>query len=313
VLAAMLLNPCGWVLAAPVRSTAQDAPVVFRSGVEVVTVAVAVRDRRGRVVRGLGKDDFEILDTGVAAPVQDFFVGDSPISLGVLLDISGSMAIGGNIDRARDAVAVATMNLGQAGDEASLFTFDSKLQEVVPFTEDLARLRRVALEGTPWGVTSLYDAIHSTAQSVGERANRHRAVLVITDGVDTGSRMSPGEVSAIASAIDVPVYLLVVVNPLDHPGGAFEAKASDGQEAARSGLADLSRWTGGDLRVASVPAHLSLAVRDLFMELRHQYLITFQPGSRAGWHPIEVKTRKKNLVVHARSGYVSSPARSDRS
>ncbi len=286
---------------------------MFRTGVEVVTVAAAVRDRRGRVVRGLGRDDFEVLDTGVVAPIQDFFVGDSPISLGVLLDISGSMAIGGNIDRARDAVAVATMNLSQAGDEASLFTFDSKLQEVVPFTEDLARLRRVALEGKPWGVTSLYDAIHATAQSVGTRLNRHRAVLVITDGVDTGSTLSPGQVSAVASGIDVPVYLLVVVNPLDHPGGAFEAKASAGQAASRSALADLSRWTGGDLRVASVPAHLSLAVRDLFLELRHQYLLTFQPGSRAGWHPIEVRTRKKNAVVHARSGYVSSPMRNGRS
>jgi Ca-activated chloride channel family protein len=306
----------GSALAAPAKPQPlpQDVPqAVFRSGVEVVRVAAAVRDRRGRVVRNLSKADFEVLDSGVSAVIQDFFVGDSAISLAVLLDISGSMAVGGNMDRARDAVSVATMNLGQKGDEAALFTFDSKLQEVVPFTEDLVRIHRVALQGKPWGVTSLYDAIGATAQSVGERANRHRALLVITDGVDTGSTMSAGHVSAIASAIDVPVYLLIVVNPLDHPGGAYAVNPSEARAADTASLADLSRWTGGDMRVASVPAQMSAAVRDLFAELRYQYLITFEPGSRPGWHPVEVRTRKKNLVVHARSGYVSSPSRNGRS
>jgi Ca-activated chloride channel family protein len=316
-LLAMALPGLGGVaLAAPTSPSAlpQEAPqAVFRSGVEVVTVSAAVRDRRGRVVKNLRKEDFEVLDSGVGTAIRDFFVGDSPISLAVLLDISGSMAVGGNMDRARNAVSMATMNLARKGDEAALFTFDSKLREVVPFTEDLESLRSVSLAGKPWGVTSLYDAVGSMAQLVGARLNRHRALLVVTDGIDTGSTLSPGQVSAIASAIDVPVYLLMVVNPVDHPGGAFEANASEGRAANTASLADLSRWTGGDLRIVSVPAQMSLAVRDLFLELRHQYLITFEPGARAGWHPIEVRTRKKDLVVHARSGYVSSPSRSGRS
>jgi Ca-activated chloride channel family protein len=286
----------------------QEPQVTFKSSVEVVSLAAAVRDGRGRVVRNLTQADFEVYDGGVRREIRDFYAGDSPVSLAVLLDISGSMSVGRNMDRAREAVAVAMTNLRHTSDEAALFTFDSQLQEVVRFTTDLDRVRRVSLEGTPWGKTSLYDAIAETARTVAERTNRHRAVLVITDGVDTGSRLSAPDVSGIASAIDVPVYLLAVVTPLDHPGTEF-AVQSDGRAAETATLADLARWTGGDMRIASVPAHTVTAVRDLFAELRHQYLITFEPGASPGWHPLEIRTRKKNHIVHARSGYWSGPSR----
>jgi len=213
------------------------------------------------------------------------------------------------MDRAREAVSVATMNLRGQADEAALFTFDSELRQVVGFTKDLEHLRRVSLKGTPWGKTSLYDAIGDTATSVSERSNKHRALLVITDGVDTGSRKTAAEVSSVASSIDVPVYLLTVVTPLDHPGTEFEV-TSDSRSTQTATLDDLARWTGGDMRIASTPAHISVAVQDLFTELRYQYLISFEPGDRPGWHPLEIRTRKKGLVVHARGGYMSGPSRS---
>ena len=293
-------------------ASAQEAQsqITFRAGVEVVTVSAAVRDGRGRVIRDLKKSDFQVIDSGAPIEIRDFYAGDSPVSLAVLLDISGSMAVGGNMDRARHAVNIAMGGLRPGGDEAALFTFDSKLEEVVSFTTDLDRVRRVSLEGKPWGMTSLFDAIGAAAKAVAERGNHHRALLVITDGVDTGSRMSAPEVSGIASAIDVPVYLLTVVNPADHPGGEFAVIHTDGAAASVATLADLARWTGGDMRVASEPLHTIEALQDLFLELRHQYLITFEPGTRPGWHPLEIRTRKKNLVVHARSGYISGPARS---
>ena len=291
---------------APVRPEGQ---VTFKSGVEAVTVSVAVRDGAGHVVRDLKKADFEVLDTGRHREIKDFYVGDAPISLALLLDISGSMAVGGNMDRARQAVAVATMSLRSGSDEAALFTFDSVLQEVVPFTSDVNDIHKVSLKGKPWGMTSLYDAVGQAARAVAERANRHRALFVITDGVDTGSRMTAAQVSGIASSIDVPVYLLRVVNPLDHPGGELEVIETDGRTVQAATLADLARWTGGDMRVTSVPAHTSIAVQDLFEELRYQYLITIEPGARPGWHPLEVRTRKKNLVVHTRGGYIAGPSR----
>ena len=282
----------------------------FKSGVEVVTLTASVRDEHGRVVKGMKASDFEVIDTGLPREIRDFYVGESPISLAILLDISGSMAVGGNMNRAREAVDVATLNLQDTGDEAALFTFDSKLVEVVDFTKDLGRIRRVSLEGKPWGQTSLYDAIGTAARAVGERASKHRALLVITDGVDTGSQLTAPQVSAIASEIDVPVYLLTVVNPVDHPGQEFAVLENESKRTETATLADLARWTGGDMRIASTLTHTEEAMYDLFNELRHQYLITFEPGARPGWHPLEIRTRKKNLVVRARSGYTSGPSQS---
>jgi VWFA-related protein len=289
----------------------QTPQITFKSGVEVVTVSVAVRDSHGKIVRDLKKDDFEIIDSGFGREIRDFYTGDAPISLAILLDISGSMAVGGNMDRARDAVTFATTSLRDHLDEATLFTFDTKLRQVVDFTKDLGQIRHVNLKGNPWGQTSLYDAIADTARAAALRANKHRALLVITDGVDTGSRLSAEDVSGIASSIDVPVYLLTVVNPLDHPGGELGVVAADSREAKTATLADLARWTGGDMRISSEPEHTVEAVQDIFAELRHQYLITFEPGARPGWHPLEIRTRKKNLVVHARSGYMSGPSRNE--
>ena len=285
----------------------QTPAATFKSGVEVVSVTAAVRDGKGRVVRNLAKSDFLVIDSGYTRPILDFYSGESSASLAILLDISGSMGVGGNMDRARDAVRVVLSHLQSRGDEAALYTFDSKLQEVVPFTTDLDRIRKLSLAGRPWGMTSLYDAIAATARSVAERENRHRAVLVITDGVDTGSRLKAPEVSGIASSIDVPVYLLAVVNPLDHPGGELSVVDAAGDHAEVATLSDLARWTGGDMRICSMPQHTLAAVDDLFDELRYQYLITFEPGLVPGWHPLEIRVlRKKDLVVHARGGYMAA-------
>jgi Ca-activated chloride channel family protein len=293
-------DPSAW----PVSQT---PAATFKSGVEVVTVTAAVRDDRGRVVRNLTKSDFLVVDSGYSRPIQDFYFGESPVSVAILLDISGSMGVGGNMDRARDAVRVVASHLQSRGDEAALYTFDSTLQEVVPFTTDLDRIRALSLAGRPWGMTSLYDAIAATAKSAAERQNRHRAVLVITDGVDTGSRLKAPQVSGIASSIDVPVYLLTVVNPLDHPGGELSVVDAAGEHGEVATLSDLARWTGGDMRICSMPQHTVAAVDDLFGELRYQYLITFEPGLVPGWHPLEIRVlRKKNLVVHARGGYMAS-------
>jgi VWFA-related protein len=305
-----------WVAALVLTSTAayaQEAPsgagqgpqATFRSAVEVVTISASVRTSGGKVVRNLKQADFEVLDTGAAVAIRDFYAGEGPISLAVLLDISGSMDVGGNMERARSAVTMVLDSLKDGSDEAAMFTFDSSLREVVDFSTDLSTVNRVNLAGKPWGITSLYDAIAASARRVAQRSNRHRALLVITDGVDTSSKLTAPQVSGIASSIDVPVYVMAVVNPLDHPEGEFEARPSNTRLTGQGALVDLARWTGGEAYFASVPSHISLAVQGLVAELRHQYLITFEPGERPGWHPLEVRTKKKNLVVHARGGYMA--------
>lgn len=290
------------------RPAPQTPEATFRSGVELVTVSAAVRDRRGRIVRDLTKADFQVYESGVRRYILDVHTADSPISLGVVLDISGSMAVGGNMDRAREAVAMAMGSLRTGVDEAALFTFDSSLEEVVSFTQDLDRVRRVSLEGRPWGQTSLFDAIAAAAEVTADRANRRRALLVVTDGVDTASAMAPEQVSAVASSIDVPVYLLTVLHPLDYPREGDRSLRVDGQDAEIATLADLSRWTGGTMGVASTSGQIALAMQEVFTELRYLYLITFEPGVQGGWHTLEVRTRRPHLSVQARGGYMAGPS-----
>jgi VWFA-related protein len=284
---------------APINSSA-----TFKSGVEAVTVTASVRDRRGKTVFNLDRNDFEVIDSGMRRQIRDFYTGDSGISLAVLVDISGSMAVGNNIDRAKEAVSTAMGGLKRGADEAGLFSFDSRFLRMVDFTEDLDRVKYAKLVGAPWGTTSLYDSIAEAAQALSTRSNLHRAVLVVTDGLDTGSRLTPGQVSGIASTIDVPVYVLVVATPVDRANS--DVVGQDANKVAVT-LADLARWTGGDTRVTSTNEEAVAAIADLFTEIRHRYLITFDPSENAGWHALEIRTPKRNLVVRARGWYRSGP------
>ena len=147
------------------------------------------------------------------------------------------------------------------GDEAALFAFDTQLQQVTGFTTDFKGLEaRVDKVEQPFGQTSLYDAIAETAKAVGAAAGsdvggvpQRAAIVVLTDGIDTKSRLTPQEVSAVASSIDVPVYIVAVMSPVDDP-----RNPDYGTGALSSGLTDLARWTGGDFFIAIAPAHASV-------------------------------------------------------
>lgn len=296
-------------LSAQGRPTAveRDPAPTFTSGVDLVTVNVSVRDRQGRIVRDLAPADFRLKDSGYGRRIEHVFPSDAALSIAVLVDISGSMALDRNIDRARRAVDTIAGSLQTGRDELALFTFDTVLREVTSFTNELDRIGALELREAPYGKTSLYDAIADAATLVGRRANPHRALLVVTDGVDNGSRRTAGEVSGAASAIAVPVHALTVTRPL--PRRAIRRAADPGVTDAAGSLADLARWTGGSVHAARTPEDLLATLRELLPGLRYQYVLTFQPGFRRGWHPIEIRTADDNLVVHARSGYVAGRAR----
>jgi VWFA-related protein len=294
------------VLSAPVPMAAQERPVAsFKSSVDLVRVSAVVRDRKGRFVRDLAARDFEVLDGDSPRPIADFHHDVSGVSVALLFDVSGSME--GRLGDARDA-ARHVLSWLEPQDEAAVFTFDTRLAEIMPFTSGLQQLP-AKLEGiTPFGATSVHDAIGETAQRLATREGRRRAVVVITDGNDTASRLKPAEVSAAASAIDVPVYIIGVVSSVDHPSA--ETRVTRASESPLAGpLADLARWTGGHLFVASVPAERSLSARQIIDELRHQYLFAFESSGRPGWHPLVVRARAKDLVVRARSGYYAGQSR----
>ena len=301
--AAMVAGPgSAWA-----QTPADGSRPTYRGGVEAVPLSVAVKDRRGRPVRDLTSRELVVLDNGVSRTIRAFIPDEAAISLAVLLDISGSMAVSGNMNRARRVVEQTMARLQAGRDEAALLTFDHELREVRAFTTDVGRVASVSLAGQPWGLTSLYDAVAETARRVGDRPNPHRAVLVVTDGVDTGSRLTAEAVSGMASTIGVPVYLVVVAAPVDNPARRLAALEVDGASTATATLEDLARWTGGDMAIISTPEESAEALAGLVGALRHQYLITFEPESRPGWHPLEVRTTRKHLSVHARGGYMAGP------
>ena len=119
--------------------------------------------------------------------------------------------------------------------------------------------------------------------------------------------MTPSEVSVVASGIDVPVYIFAVVASVDDP----RENEDERRAAAASNLQELARNTGGELFISSSPAQASIAARQIISELRHQYVLAFEASARAGWRPLEVRTRKDNHVVRARSGYNGASPASD--
>jgi Ca-activated chloride channel family protein len=276
----------------------------FKAGIELVTVTATVRDRKGRLVRGLEARDFEIFDNGERRTITDFRSEPSPISLAILFDISGSMRTADRMLAAKFAAHHVLSWLEPGRDEAALLTFDSRLHEVVPFTVDTRALQGALGEVDPFGATSLHDAIAEAAQKSAQRTGRRRAVVVVTDGVDTASGLSPSQVSGIASAIDVPVYILATVLPIDHKGreSALPTESLAGPDGT---VEDLARWTGGAFFYVSTPADTSNAARQVLDELRQQYVIAFEPATATGWRPLEIRTRDKDMNVRARSGYMA--------
>jgi Ca-activated chloride channel homolog len=277
----------------------------FRAAVDVVSVTAVVRDSRGRPVNNLGREDFQVYERGRLRQIVQFKASDQgPISLGILFDVSGSMRGTQQMEAGRRAVEHILSWVNPAQDEVGLFSFDAELRKEVDFTTDMGKVKTAVNSLTAIGQTSLYDAINKTASALADRPSPRRAVIVITDGIDTSSKLTPAQVSGMASAIDVPVYVIAVLSPLDHPGQDSAVVGADSSPVATH-LSNLSYWTGGTLFMVSAPAHASQAARDLITELRHQYLIAFEAAREPGWYELDVRTRRRELTVRARSGYFS--------
>jgi Ca-activated chloride channel family protein len=298
-----------WLLVAPELSPAQSQrgeQPTFRSGADLVAVSATVRDDKGRLVKGLDVKDFEVIDRGEPRPISQFRTDRAPLSLAILFDVSGSMDLADRFTAAKFAAHHLLSWLEAGRDEAALFAFDSRLQEVAPFTVDTRALNGALGEVDPFGATSLHDAVAEASARVALRPNPRRAVVVLTDGMDTASRLTPAQVSAVAAAIDVPVYIIAPVLGIDNPESSRATPQAGRQAPVDAGsIEDLARWTGGALHYATGPASASRAARDVVDELRHVYLIAFEPGTSSGWHPIEIRTRNKDLRVRARGGYMA--------
>jgi hypothetical protein len=312
------------VVAAPHDASPQSPKTTFRSTVDVVSVAAVVRDKRGRFATGLKKEDFFVEEGGSRRDILQFHAdSNAPVRVALLFDVSGSMRLGDRVEEARQAArhVLGALRFGERGgapgapaepnaggirklnnDEAAVFSFDMNLQSLQPFTEDAGAIESALARVTPYGQTSLYDAIAQTARRVADTSPgdpHRRAVVVFTDGIDTSSQLTAVQVSTIASEIDVPVYVMTVVSPSEYEDLTVRGAAPE------SALRTLAQWTGGDLFVTSAPAHKSVAARQIVDELRHQYVLAFTASTAAGWRPLTVKTRDRDLTVRARRGYAA--------
>ena len=200
-------------LAAAAAPSAQEPPIaVFKSSVEQVAVAAQVRDAKGRLVKDLKSSDFELYDDGQKRPLSNVWSEPSPASVAILMDASGSMST--KMARARETATALVAGLKPGADEIALYSFDTSLQEVRPFSSAFSATDTVWNATKAYGATSLWDAIAETSQKISDR-QRRRVLVVITDGVDSASTLKPSDVSAIASSLDVPVYVLVIAFALD--------------------------------------------------------------------------------------------------
>ena len=308
--AALLTLSVGALSGAP--GGQETPPPTFKTGVDLVSVSVVVKNQKGRPVTGLSRKDFELFDAGRLRDIADFRSDDSAVSVAVLLDTSGSMRISGKWNAARDAVAKLAAELERGRDHVALFAFDNELRVVQRFTTTPSEIVDALNRVQPWGSTAMFDAVSETGKRLADEGGMRRAIVVITDGLDNRSRLDATDVSAAASAIDVPVYSFVVSSTLDQQNESI-ASESGALTRSRGTLEDLSRWTGGAAFVSVTPLEASTAVKQIVTELRHQYVMTFESGTPAGWHPLLVRLHEGNdFVVRTRSGYMAGPRLSGR-
>lgn len=288
----------------PQSASQEPAKPMFRSGIDLVSVAATVHDDKGRVVRNLAAGDFEVKVHGRVAPIVSFQSSDGgPISVALLLDASGSMRAAPRQASVGQVVDHLLSWFDDTRDEAAVFSFDRDLYEMEGFTRDLSRVRAAVSRVDQFGMTSVFDAVAGTAKQLLLRESKRRAIVVLTDGQDNASRMTPENVSGLASAIDVPVYVIAVLSALDNPSSPTTVTKPEASPVTTQ-LRNLAAWTGGEVYTVSTPAQASLAVRQLVGELRHQYLIAFESAGDPGWHRLDIRMRRPNLSVRARGGYV---------
>jgi Ca-activated chloride channel homolog len=291
------------VIASPRAQDRSQPQLTFRSAVDLVTIQASVRDAHGRIVSGLTTKDFEVRDNGTLRPILSLRSDrQSPLTLAILVDMSGSMLVVPRMAMARQAYESVLSQLRQGEDEVAVFTFDASLHQRRDFTRDLASLKGALADLDPFGSTSLYDATAASARRLAGRSGTHKAILVLTDGIDTSSEMTARDVSGLASSIDVPVFVVATVPSLDQ---RLMLEGSERASAANAAdLRDLAEWTGGQLVFASTFVETVATASHVIDELRQQYVLAIEAADAHEWRRLDVRVKRPSAaVVKARSGY----------
>ncbi len=202
---------------APAQTPSPAQRPTFGSRSAIVVLSATAVDKSGRPVEDLKRDELRILDEGRPQRIVHFSTSrDLSARMLLLVDASGSMNAKLKTTSSRMAVQQLMAAL-DSGDEVALAGFDSRYFGVIPFTKDRKQILAGFQELKPWGTTALHDALDHAARDLASHGEGRRAVVVVTDGIDTASTITPEEVIAHSRTLDVPIYTVSVISPIDDP------------------------------------------------------------------------------------------------
>lgn len=278
-----------------------DAPsgALLRVDTSLVLVPVHVTTASGSSVTDLRKENFALYEDGVERPISHFAIDEAPVSVGVLLDVSGSMK---NKIREAGAAASSFLKSSNAEDEFFLVEFNERARLRVPFTRDWRGIEAFIARAKPFGLTSLFDALHMALGQMKQAKNSRRAVVILSDGGDNFSRRNLRQMRDTLMEAGVQVYSL----------GIFDADSSKRPAEERRGrvlLDQVALQTGGQ----EFPLRDSEGMADigtrLARDMRDQYLLGYSPADSARdgkYHRLTVRLQSSNaadLRAYYRQGY----------
>jgi Ca-activated chloride channel homolog len=331
-------------LAADTARVAGQEGFRFKSGVELINVNVTVTDRTGRFASGLRQEDFVVYEDDKPVEVTHFSAERTPVSLGIVLDTSGSMA-GEKMEAARNAIDQFLQALPDPLDEFFLYRFSADPYLVNDWTGERQLISRNLARVYPTGGTAMYDAVAEAVPMAQGGQNRKKAVVLISDGNDTNSRLTVRDVKQMVRETEVLVYAVGIDGqsqntyqgrgrppvvrppspvPFPMPGGRGLPFPLPPQGGPRAGgtimrgaddrvnamaLREITDDSGGRTEIVRDTRDLDPATLGIADELSQQYYIGYaSPGHRDGrWHNIRVELRDSSLRVRARRGYVATP------
>ena len=275
------------------------ADLVFRAGIELVQMSATVVDEDGRLVGGLGREDFQVFEDGEPQTVTHFTRDRVPLSVGVVLDVSQSM-YGQRIDDARLALDRFVADLLEPEDEVFIIVFNHTPRVEVPWTLGPRELRNRLDEIRPYGGTSIYDAMMDALPLFDVRKHQRAAVVLISDGADTGSRSDVRDVRRLLRRSDAFVYAIAIDAP--------DTRAINDRVNPFT-LREMTTESGGYTEVVHDSPELGPATARIADELNHQYTLSYVSPRPADGSYRSIRVRVAGYSVRTRRGYVADADR----
>jgi Ca-activated chloride channel family protein len=282
----------------------------LRVDVRLVNIYVTVIDSSGRYVDGLKKNDFLVEEDGRRQTLAHFDHNqETPVSVGLVLDTSGSMRT--KLDTATDAVERFVRTIHR-DDDIFLMGFDSETYLLQDFTNDRTKLKKALRYAESGGSTALYDALEESLQKIKEGANTKRAILLITDGQDTASQSSFAEVRQSIRESELLIYSLGISGSPDfqftNRGRSFGGRDTVDMNVLRTFASDSGgrAYAVSEKMLGGKNSEFDRILGQIAEELRSQYNLAYYPShpDDGQYHNIRVATRN-GYFVRARRGYVA--------